>query len=91
MAGAPVSSGAGVERIQPSPGTYSLTTRAGTPATTLWSGMVPRTTEPAATVTLRPRLAPGRITAPAPSQLPAPIRTGALRGSWRPMGWSGSA
>ncbi len=47
-------------------------TRAGTPATTQWSGMSPRTTEPAATTTLRPMLAPGRTIAPAPSHEPDP-------------------
>ena len=65
--------------------------RAGTPATTQWSGMVPRTTEPAATTTLRPMLAPGRMIAPAPSHEPAPMRTGRLTGNWRPIGVPGSA
>ena len=64
---------------QPPSGEYVLTTRAGTPATTHRSGTAPRTTEPAAITTLRPMHAPGSTTAPAPSQLPEPIRTAALR------------
>jgi len=35
--------------------------------------------------------APGKTTAPAPSQLPDPICTAALRGICRPIGSSGSA
>jgi len=76
---------------QPSPGRYVLTTRAGTPATTHQSGTVPRTTEPAAITTLRPTQAPGSTTAPAPSQLPEPIRTAAFSGSCLPIGTAGSA
>jgi hypothetical protein len=52
---------------------------------------VPRTTAPAATTTLRPICAPGSTTEPAPSQLPAPMLTGTLTGSWRPIGITGSA
>ena len=70
---------------------YCRTTRAGTPATTHRSGTVPRTTEPAAMTTFRPMLAPGSTTTPAPSQLPEPIRTSALRGICLPIGLSGSA
>ncbi len=84
-------SGDGIEPDQPSPGSYRLTTRAGTPAATHRSGTVPRTTEPAAITTLRPMHAPGSTIAPAPSQLPEPMRTASLRGSCRPIGTSGSA
>jgi len=52
---------------------------------------VPRTTEPAAMTTLRPMRAPGRITAPVPSQLPEPMRTAAFSGICLPIGTSGSA
>ncbi len=55
-------------------------TRAGTPPTMAWSGTAPVTTAPAATTTRRPTEAPGRIIAPLPIQLPAPMCTG--RGSW---------
>ena len=48
---------------------------AGTPATTEWSGTLPRTTACAATTTFWPMRAPGRITAPWPIQLPDPIET----------------
>ena len=65
--------------------------RAGTPATTQWSGTWPRTTDPAPTTTWRPMQEPGSTIAPAPSQLPAPIDTGAFAGHWRPIGTSGSA
>ena len=54
-------------------------------------GTVPRTTEPAAMTTLRPMHAPGSTTAPAPSQLPEPIRTAAFMGVCLPIGTSGSA
>jgi hypothetical protein len=52
---------------------------------------VPRTTEPAAMTTLWPMHAPGSTTAPAPSQLPEPMRTAALIGICLPIGTSGSA
>jgi len=78
-------------QVHPSPVTYSRTTRAGTPATTQQLGTTPRTTDPAATTTLRPMTAPGRTITPAPSQLPDPMDTAALLGHWRPMGTSGSA
>ena len=68
-----------------------MTTRAGTPAATHRSGTVPRTTEPAAITTLRPMHAPGSTTAPAPSQLPEPMRTAAFTGICLPIGTSGSA
>jgi hypothetical protein len=69
----------------------SRTIFAGTPATTQWSGTTPRTTAPAATTTLRPMLAPGRMIAPAPSHEPAPMLTGRLTGNWLPIGTSGSS
>ena len=65
--------------------------RAGTPASTQWSPNVPRTTAPPATTTLRPSVVPGSTTAPAPSQEPAPIRTGSFFGHCRPIGVSGSS
>jgi len=71
------------------PDTYSRTIRAGTPATTHRSGTVPRTTEPAATVTFWPMHEPGRMMAPAPSQEPAPIETSVFTGHCRPMGSTG--
>ena len=52
---------------------------------------MPRTTEPAAITTLRPMHAPGSTTAPAPSQLPEPMRTAAFIGICLPIGMSGSA
>ena len=64
---------------------------AGTPATTQRSGTCPRTTDPAPTTTFRPMTVPGSMIAPAPSQLPAPIETGAFAGHCRPIGVSGSA
>jgi hypothetical protein len=69
---------------------YDRTTRAGTPATTQWSGTTPRTTEPPATTTLRPMHAPGSTIAPAPSQLPAPMLTGLFTGNCLPIGTSRS-
>src|SRR5258708_5071010 len=78
-------------RDQPDPATYSRTIRAGTPATTHRSGTVPRTTDPAATTTFRPMRAPGKTTAPAPSQVPEPIDTDMFTGHCRPIGTSGSA
>jgi hypothetical protein len=69
----------------------SRTTFAGTPATTQLSCTGPRTTDPAATTTLRPIAAPGSTIAPAPSQEPAPMRTGWLTGYWLPIGVSGSS
>ncbi len=71
-------------------GVSRRTTLAGTPATTLWSATMPRTTELAPTTTLRPSWAPGRMTAPAPSQEPEPMRTGSSLGHWRVTGTSGS-
>ena len=52
---------------------------------------MPRTTEPAAITTFRPMRAPGSTTAPAPSQLPEPMRTAAFTGICLPIGTSGSA
>ena len=69
----------------------SRTIFAGTPATTHRSGISPRTTAPAATTTLRPILAPGRMIAPAPSHEPAPMLTGRFTGNWLPIGVSGSS
>ena len=69
----------------------SRTIRAGTPATTQWSGTVPRTTEPAATTTLRPMFAPGSTIAPAPSHEPLPMLTGRFTGNCLPIGVSGSS
>ena len=63
----------------------------GTPATTEWSGMVPRTTVPAAMAQLRPTSAPGSTTTLVPIHVPAPIRTGSHWRIWRPTGSHGSA
>ena len=77
-------------RTHPSPGTSFRMTLAGTPPITEWSGIVPRTTEPAATTTLRPMRVPGSTTDPWPIQVPEPIDTGSWPPSCLPMGVSGS-
>src|SRR4051812_50155558 len=76
---------------QPRSGECRLTTFAGTPAITEWSGNSPRTTAPAATTDCRPIRVPGRMIAPAPTHEPEPIETGLFRGHWRPIGCSGSS
>jgi hypothetical protein len=65
--------------------------RAGTPATTQLSGKMPRTTAPAPTTTFLPRVVPGRMTTPVPSQLPLPMNTGTSLGHWAWTTSSGSS